>query len=102
MMSSYRNHPINDYASVVDPDTQFIDVRQPTEVVDGSMPTASNVPLDQLADRLAELDPTQRTVVLCRSGGRSAQAAHFLAGAGFVDVVNLTGGILEFSEGAQR
>ena len=62
MMSSYRNHPINDYASVVDPDTQFIDVRQPTEVADGSMPTASNIPLDQLADRLAELDPTQRTV----------------------------------------
>ena len=102
MMSSYRNHPINDYASVVGPDTQFIDVRQPTEVADGSMPTASNIPLNQLADRLAELDPTQRTVVLCRSGGRSAQAALVLAGAEFVDVVNLTGGILEFSEGAQR
>ena len=61
MMSSYRNHPINDYASVVGPDTQFIDVRQPTEVADGSMPTASNIPLNQLADRLAELDPTQPT-----------------------------------------
>jgi rhodanese-related sulfurtransferase len=102
MMPSYRNHPINDYTSVVDPDTQFIDVRQPAEVAEQGFATARNIPLDQLVGRLIELDPNRRTVVLCRSGGRSAQAADFLAGAGFVDVVNLTGGILEFSEGAQR
>jgi rhodanese-related sulfurtransferase len=101
-MPAYRNHPVNDYTSVVDPDTQFIDVRQPTEVAERGMATARNIPLDQLAERLTELDPNRRTVVLCRSGGRSAQAADFLAGAGFVDVVNLLGGILEFSEGAQR
>ncbi len=102
MMPSYRNHPVNNYSSVVDPDTQFIDVRQPVEVAEQGIATARNIPLDQLANRLAELDPNRRTVVLCRSGGRSAQAAEFLAGAGFVDVVNLTGGILELSEGAQR
>ena len=102
MMPSYRNYPINDYTSIVDPDTQFIDVRTPAEVAERGLDTARNIPLDQLVNRLAELDPSRRTVVLCRSGGRSAQAAEFLAGAGFVDVVNLTGGILAFPEGAQR
>jgi rhodanese-related sulfurtransferase len=101
-MPSYRNHPANDYTSVVDPDTQFVDVRQPTEVAEQGIAGARNIPLDQLAERLTELDPNRRTVVLCRSGGRSAQAADFLAGVGFVDVVNLRGGILKFSEGAQR
>jgi rhodanese-related sulfurtransferase len=33
-------------------------------------------------------------VVLCRSGGRSAQACEFLTANGFTDVVNLAGGML--------
>jgi rhodanese-related sulfurtransferase len=102
MMPSYRNHPFNDYTSIVDPDTQIIDVRTPAEVAERGIANARNIPLDQLADRLTELDPQRRTVILCRSGGRSAQAANFLANTGFVDVVNLTGGILDYTEGAQR
>lgn len=102
MMPTYRNHPARDYASIVGADTQFIDVRQPGEVAEFGVATARNIPLDQLADRLAELDPHRRTAVVCRSGGRSAQAAGFLAEVGFVDVVNLEGGILELTEGAPR
>lgn len=102
MMSSYRNHPAADYASVVEADTQFIDVRQPGEVAEQSLAAARNIPLDQLASRVAELDSSRRTVLLCRSGGRSAQASDFLTGAGFVDVINLSGGILELTQGAQR
>jgi rhodanese-related sulfurtransferase len=46
--------------------------------------------------RLA-LDPNQDTVVICRSGGRSLQVAHFLAAQGFTSVFNLAGGILAWS-----
>ncbi len=102
MMPSYRNHPVGEYTSIVDTDTQFIDVRQPMELAEHSFAAARNIPLDQLPGRLAELDPQRRTVLVCRSGGRSAQAAEFLARVGFVDVVNLSGGILELAEGAQR
>jgi rhodanese-related sulfurtransferase len=35
--------------------------------------------------------------VICRSGGRSMQVAHFLAAEGFDDVANLEGGILQWS-----
>ncbi len=102
MMPAYRNHPANDYTSVVDADTQFIDVRQPVEVAEHGVAAARNIPLDQLVNRTSELDPSQRTVILCRSGGRSAQAADYLARVGFVDVINLSGGILALTEGAQR
>jgi rhodanese-related sulfurtransferase len=91
------NHPVADYAAVVDSSTQFLDVREPAEVVEGTLPGTINVPLGQLPGRVAELDPNRRVVVLCRSGGRSAHAARLLADGGFTDVVNLDGGMLAYS-----
>jgi len=90
----HRNHPVADYRSVLTPDAYFIDVRQPAEVAAGTLPGAVNIPLGDLPDRLAELDRTRRVVLLCRSGGRSANAAAALTAAGFDDVVNLEGGML--------
>lgn len=93
----YRNHPVTDYASVIDADSQFIDVRQPDEVATGALEGAINIPLNELPIRMRELDPEKRTVLLCRSGGRSTQAAEFLSAAGFGDVVNLDGGMLVYA-----
>lgn len=94
----HRDHPVEDYESVVDKTTQFIDVREPEEVTSGSLPGAVNVPLGELSARLSELDPARRVVVLCRSGGRSTQAAEVLADAGFADVINLKGGMLAWND----
>ncbi len=91
---AHRNHPATDYLSVITSDTHFIDVRQPDEVAAGTLPGTVNIPLGDLPDRLGELDPTRRVVLLCRSGGRSATAAAALTAAGFDDVVNLEGGML--------
>ncbi len=92
----FVNHPVNDYAAVVDETTQFIDVREPNEVAEGTIAGAVNIPLAQVPGRLDDLDPERRVVLLCRSGNRSGQAAEFLSGAGFTDVVNLAGGMLAF------
>jgi rhodanese-related sulfurtransferase len=91
-----HEHPVTDYASVVSESAQFLDVRQPGEVAGGTLPGAVNIPLDELPRRTAELDRLRRTVVLCRSGGRSSQAAELLTSIGFTEVVNLTGGLLAF------
>ena len=93
----YRDHSVTDYASVIDPGSQFIDVRQPDEFATGAIAGAINIPLGELPIRMQELDPQRRTVVVCRSGGRSSQAAEFFSRAGFGDVVNLDGGMLAFS-----
>ena len=92
-MTPHREHPVRDYTAVIG-DAQFVDVREPDEVMAGTLPGARNIPLGELADRVTELDPSRRVVLLCRSGGRSGKAAELLAGLGFVDVVNLTGGMM--------
>ena len=60
--------------------------------IDGSV----NLPLGDLPQRVEELDRGRRVVLLCRSGGRSTQAAQYLTAAGFDDVVNLEGGMLAY------
>ena len=91
-----------DYASVVDETTQFIDVRRPDEVAQGTIEGALNIPIEELTGRVRELDSQRRTVLLCRSGNRSTQAGEFLAASGFVDVVNLDGGMIAYGKAGQQ
>ncbi len=93
----HRDHPVNDWSAAVGADGQLVDVREPAEVAQGSLPGAVNIPLGELADRLADLSKDRRVVLLCRSGNRSTQAARFLTSAGFGDVVNLSGGMLAYT-----
>lgn len=76
----------------------LLDVREDWETTLAPVPTdILQIPMGQIADRLAELDPQLPTVVICRSGGRSLEVARFLEGHGFADVYNLSGGILAWS-----
>jgi rhodanese-related sulfurtransferase len=92
----HRDHPVADYRTALGVDGQLIDVREPDEVASGTLPGAVNIPLGSLPERLVELDPGRRVVILCRSGGRSTSACELLTAAGFTDVVNLAGGILAY------
>jgi len=76
----------------------LLDVREDWEIALAPVPSESvHIPMQKLAQRIGELDAQQETVVICRSGGRSAQAAEFLAARGFTSVFNLAGGILAWS-----
>lgn len=76
----------------------LLDVREDWETQLAPVPAALlHIPMGQLPDRLSELDASKDTVVICRSGGRSMQVAHYLEGQGFGSVFNLTGGILAWS-----
>src|SRR5258707_10773935 len=71
----------------------LVDVREDWETTLAPVPTGHlHIPMGQIADRLGELDPARETVVICRSGGRSAEVASFLSTHGFVSVYNLAGG----------
>ena len=70
----------------------ILDVRQPNEYERGHIPGSKLIPLPDLTERLDEIDPKKPTVVYCAIGGRSRVAAQMLAGKGFEDVVNLSGG----------
>ena len=79
-----------------------VDLREPAELQkDGMIEGAVHAPrgmLEFYADpnspyHRAELDPTQRTILYCASGGRSALATVALATLGYEDVAHLDGGM---------
>jgi rhodanese-related sulfurtransferase len=79
-------------------DITLLDVREDWEIALAPVPTnAVHIPMGEISDRIGELDPKRETVVICRSGGRSAQVAHYLERQGFGKVFNLSGGILAWS-----
>lgn len=71
----------------------ILDVRQPKEYENRHIPGARLIPLPELKDRLHELDPDKTTIAYCAVGGRSRVAAQMLAGRGFREVYNLSGGM---------
>lgn len=72
----------------------FVDVREAEEFAESRIPGAKLLPLSEFAARVAELPKDEPVVLYCRSGGRSAQAAAWLAAKGHAEVLNLEGGIL--------
>jgi rhodanese-related sulfurtransferase len=73
----------------------LIDVRGPEEFTSppGHLPGAVNIPLPELASRMAEATAQVRPIVLvCKTDRRSAKAAEMLLAAGVADVAVLRGG----------
>jgi rhodanese-related sulfurtransferase len=76
----------------------LLDVREAWETQVAAVPVAHvHIPMAQIPQRLAELDPGNETAVICRSGVRSLEVARFLERHGFASVYNLAGGILAWS-----
>ena len=68
-----------------------LDVRESEEYAAGHLPGACLLPLGVLPVRMHELSKDEPLFVVCQGGGRSAQAALLLAGAGF-DARSVSGG----------
>jgi rhodanese-related sulfurtransferase len=73
-------------------DPLLLDVRTPSEFQQGNLTGALNIPLDELRQRVGELDPQRPIVVYCQVGVRGHAAVRLLKGHGFSDVRNLKGG----------
>ena len=71
----------------------IVDVREPYEFAGGRVPGAVNIPLGQLRERAAKLDPSAATYLICASGSRSATAARQLKALGFTDAYSVKGGM---------
>jgi len=82
------------------PDVLLLDVRQPEEWTPplGHIEGAKLIPLPELNARIGEVaEWRERPIVLvCRSGRRSEIARKALAGAGFTNVANMSGGMIEW------
>ncbi|MEQ1703269.1 MAG: MBL fold metallo-hydrolase [Ilumatobacteraceae bacterium] len=74
------------------PGLVLVDVRNPGEVAEGTIPGALTIGLPALLNQLGRLDPNAPTVVFCAGGYRSAIASSLLRSHGFRDVSDLIGG----------
>ena len=69
---------------------RLIDVRSAGEFASGHIAGAVNIPVQELGQRLEQVGPKDRPVVLyCASGARSAMAASMLKAKGWATVHNL-------------
>ncbi|MEM7281950.1 MAG: rhodanese-like domain-containing protein [Pseudomonadota bacterium] len=75
-----------------------LDVREDWELAIAAVPNATHIPMNQIPNRLEELDPNQTILVLCHSGVRSQSVTNYLMGMGYQDVHNIVGGISEWSK----
>jgi rhodanese-related sulfurtransferase len=98
---AYKNlTPVQFSEAVRRPGVVLLDVRRPAEFASGHLPGAVNIDVTapDFGQRVAALDKTRPIYVYCRSGARSANAAGKLTTAGFAQVSNLLGGLLDWPE----
>ncbi len=76
-------------------DIQIIDVRESFEFGLGNI-GGVNIPLSKLDQNLEMISKEKQVIVVCKSGGRSSKAIAKLKGLGYLNVVNLSGGLLQW------
>ena len=87
-----RQFRLDDLAALPrDGSVTLVDARTPGEYRRGHADGFINLPLDELREHLAELDPAKPVYVMCQSGLRSYLACRILAQRGFT-CYNFTGG----------
>ena len=71
----------------------LLDVREEHEWNAGHAPDAHWIPMSRFGEHVDELPASERILVICRSGARSATVTEALRDAGY-DAVNVEGGML--------
>ena len=93
-MEGYRNVTADEAKELIDKkEVVVLDVRTAEEYQGGHIPNATLIPLQELENRMKELDPSATYLVVCRSGNRSAQASEILTANSFKSIYNMTGGM---------
>jgi rhodanese-related sulfurtransferase len=74
-----------------------LDVREPSEWVEGHIDGATLIPLGELPNRVAEVPADKQIVVVCRSGNRSQAGRDVLLEAGLSSVTSMAGGVKDWA-----
>lgn len=90
---------VKDLRAALDTDDApvLLDCREEHEWEAGYIDGCVHIPMNDLPDRRAELDPGRRTIVYCLHGIRSAEVAAWLRDTcAFADVASMDGGIVSW------
>lgn len=83
-------------------EVSLLDVRAQGEWNAGHVPNSVNIPVQDLAQRLAEIPRGKQIIVHCQTGARAAIAASLLKARGFDDVSIFGGGFAEWSRSGEK
>ncbi|WP_096200537.1 sulfurtransferase TusA family protein [Bacillus sp. FJAT-45350] len=75
----------------------LLDVREQAEYAFKHIPGSTSIPLEELDEKIAELNTDSTIYVICRTGTRSDLVAQQLTAKGFKDVVNVVPGMSEWN-----
>jgi len=75
------------------PDMVILDVRTEGEFEDGHLGGAINIPVDDLEQRIGELDDKDEILVYCRIGNRSTRAIGILRDNDFTKLYHMVDGM---------
>ncbi|MFX0203980.1 MAG: rhodanese-like domain-containing protein [Candidatus Hodarchaeota archaeon] len=78
---------------VTNPSLVLLDVRTDWEFDSGHLKGAVNIPIDELEQRIGELNSNERLLVYCRTGNRSRRAVQILLDNGFSKLYHMSAGI---------
>lgn len=70
-----------------------IDVRTAEEFASGHIPGALNIPFDQVAEKIAEVEAPHGVALYCMVGPRARKGEKALAAVGYSSVFHLEGGL---------
>jgi len=86
-------------AKVAEAGVITLDVRTPGEFMGGFIQGARNIDFQSgnFENEIAALDKNATYAVYCRSGNRSGQAVKVMHDAGFHNVYNLNGGVIDWT-----
>lgn len=87
----------HDVASLDISNITLLDVRTRDEFENGTIKGAINIPVDELRERLAEMNPKKPIYIFCQIGLRGYIAYRILVQNGFNQVYNLSGGYRFYS-----
>ncbi|MGY4689494.1 rhodanese-like domain-containing protein [Salibacterium sp. K-3] len=76
----------------------LIDVREPSEYVEGHIPGVPLLPMNRVPEVVDQLDKDREYVLVCRSGNRSQHTALYFKDNGIDNVKNFAGGMLAWDE----
>ena len=78
----------------------IIDVREDHEWTGelGHINTAQLIKLSTIPENVAKIPKDKTVVMVCRSGGRSAQATAYLKQQGYENIYNMRGGMIQWNQ----
>jgi len=96
---TYTTIDSNEALSLIDNGAIIIDVRTATEYNEGHIENAINIPIDNISEITYSKDEV--IILYCASGVRSSNAAKTLVDAGYTNIYNLDGGLINWGYGTE-